>query len=204
MKPYISRLHGRCNQLHINRIHDTLNKSLSEYPRTYVRRIDLRIPDEVYEQYRDDSTLIARFMESLKAQIKQTQKRKRREGKRVHPCNVRYVWSREFGEVKGKKHYHIALMLNNDAYYSTGTYCPVGNVYIHNLALMIMEAWVRALNLHTQPDYQRHYRSVHFVLEGSIMLDTNSKTFQLNYDQIFQHLEYTANTRLNEHLSGIW
>lgn len=70
MKPYISRLHGPCNQLHINRIHDTLNKSLSEYPRTYVRRIDLRIPDEVYEQYRDDSTLITRFMESLKAQIK--------------------------------------------------------------------------------------------------------------------------------------
>ncbi|HAT3695038.1 TPA: inovirus Gp2 family protein, partial [Serratia marcescens] len=172
------------------------------YPRTYVRRIDLRIPDEVYEQYCDDSTLITRFMESLKAQIKQTQKRKRREGKRVHPCNVRYVWSREFGEVKGKKHYHIALMLNNDAYYSTGTYCPVGNVYIHNLALMIMEAWVRALNLHTQPDYQRHYRSVHFVLEGSIMLDTNSKTFQLNYDQIFQHLEYTAKLYSKSHVDG--
>ncbi|EPM5395776.1 inovirus Gp2 family protein [Cronobacter turicensis] len=202
MKPYISRLHGPCNQLHINRIHDTLNKSLSEYPRTYVRRIDLRIPDEVYEQYRDDSTLITRFMESLKAQIKQTQKRKRSEGKRVHSCNVRYVWSREFGEVKGKKHYHIALMLNNDAYYSTGTYCPVGDVYIHNLALMIMEAWVRALNLHTHPDYQRHYRSVHFVLEGSIMLDINCKTFDLNYYQIFQHLEYTAKLHSKNRTDG--
>lgn len=192
MKLYISKLHGPCNQHHINRIHDTLRKSLNEYPRTYVRRIDLRIPDEVYEQYRTDSTLITRFMESLKSQIKQTQTRKRMEGKRVHPCNVRYVWSREFGEKKGKKHYHIVLMLNNDAYCSIGTYCRVGNVYVHNLALMVTEAWVRTLNLHTQSDYQRYYKLVHFVLGGSIKLDTNSETFELNYCEIFQHLEYTA------------
>ncbi|MEX8626407.1 inovirus Gp2 family protein [Salmonella enterica] len=202
MKPYISKLHGPCNQHHINRIHDTLSKSLSTHPRTYVRRIDLRIPDVCYEQYRTDSTLITRFMESLKSQIKQTQKRKRMEGKRVHPCNVRYVWSREFGDERGKKHFHIALMLNNDVYCSTGTYCPVGDMYIHNLALMIMEAWVRTLNLHTRPDYQQYYTQVHFVPEGSIMLDTNSRTFELNYSQIFQHLEYMAKLHTKDRTDG--
>ncbi|MDQ4586627.1 YagK/YfjJ domain-containing protein, partial [Escherichia coli] len=37
------------------------------------------------------------------------QKRKHREGKRVHPTTLHYVWAREFGECKGKKHYHLML-----------------------------------------------------------------------------------------------
>lgn len=192
MKVYISRLHGPCNHHHINRIHDTLRKALDEYPRTFIQRVDLRLPDENYEQHHVDSTLMTRFMESLKSQIKQTQKRKRMQGKRVHPCDVRYVWLREFGEKKGKKHYHVALMLNNDTYCNTGTYCPVGDVYIHNLALMIMEAWVRTLNLHTQQNYQRYYKLVHFVLEGDFRLDINDEHFEYRYGQIFQHLEYMA------------
>ncbi|OKV25374.1 hypothetical protein AWP51_01690 [Escherichia coli] len=32
------------------------------------------------------------------------QKRKHREGKRVHPTTLHYVWAREFGECKGKTH----------------------------------------------------------------------------------------------------
>lgn len=202
MKVYISKLYGRCNQYHINRIHDVLCKSLDKYPRTFIQRIDLRLPDENYEQYRVDSTLMTRFMESLKSQIKQTQKRKKNEGKRVHPCDVRYAWLREFGEKKSKKHYHVALMLNNDTYCSTGTYRPVGGVYIHNLALMIMEAWVRTLNLHTQPDYQRHYTLVHFVLEGDFTLNINDEHFSLKYEQIFQRLEYMAKLHSKDSTDG--
>lgn len=103
------------NQYHINRIHETLQSSLREYPRTFILNIILRFPDANYESYKADHTVITRFIESLKSQIKYTQKRKVKQGKRVHPCNLRYVWAREFGEEKWKKHYHVALMLNNDA-----------------------------------------------------------------------------------------
>lgn len=202
MKPYISNLYGPCNQHHINRIHDTLNKSLSAHPRTFIQRLDLRLPDANYEQYRDDSTLMTRFMESLKSQIKQAQKRKKMQAKRVHHTDVRYVWLREFGEQKDKKHYHVALMLNNDAYWNVGPYCPVSGVYIHSLALMIMEAWVRTLNLHTQPDYQRYYTLVHFVLEGDFTLKINDNHFEYRRYQIFQHLEYMAKLHSKDRTDG--
>ena len=52
------------NQHYIKRIHETLQRCLHEYPRTFVLRIDLRLPDENYAEYLEDSTLMTRFMES--------------------------------------------------------------------------------------------------------------------------------------------
>lgn len=57
---------GPSNIKHIKRIKDTLNKSLREYHRTMILRIDLRLPEN--SPYEKDSTLITRFMESLKSQ----------------------------------------------------------------------------------------------------------------------------------------
>lgn len=64
------------NQHYINRIHETLQSSLREYPRTFILNIILRFPDANYESYKADHTVITRFIESLKSQIKFTQKRK--------------------------------------------------------------------------------------------------------------------------------
>lgn len=181
------------NQHHIKRIHETLQRCLHEYPRTFVLRIDLRLPDENYAEYLEDSTLMTRFMESLKSQIRFTQKRKVKQGKRVHPSKVRYVWAREFGEEKGKKHYHVALMLNNDAWYTAGTYYPKQGQYVHCLGLMIMDAWVRALKLHAQLDYQKkYYPLIEFVLEGDFNLNTNGEQFSWHYDTIMRRLSYLA------------
>ncbi|HAT3642686.1 inovirus Gp2 family protein [Raoultella ornithinolytica] len=181
------------NQHYINRIHETLQSSLREYPRTFILNIILRFPDANYESYKADHTVITRFIESLKSQIKFTQKRKEKQGKRVHPCNLRYVWAREFGEEKGKKHYHVALMLNNDAWYSAGTYYPVQGHYVHCLGLMIMEAWVRTLNLHVQQDYEKkYYPLIEFVLEGDFNLNTKGEHFAWHYDTIMRRLSYLA------------
>ncbi|EAN9585153.1 inovirus-type Gp2 protein [Salmonella enterica subsp. diarizonae] len=38
--------------------------------------------------------------------------------------------------------------------------------------------------------------------EGSIMLDSNSRTFELNYRQIFQHLEYMAKLHTKDRTDG--
>lgn len=180
------------NPYHINRIHDTLQHALSEYPRTYILRIDLRFPDEYYTYYHDDSTVMTRFMASLKSQIKQTQLRKYKQGKRVHPCRVRYVWSREFGQ-KGKKHYHVALMLNNDAYGYVGTFYPVNGRYVHNLALMIMEAWVRTLNLHHLQGYAAtYYPLVCFVPAGNFHINIHDGDYAERYDTVMRRLSYLA------------
>lgn len=181
------------NQHHINRIHETLQSSLREYPRTFILNIILRFPDANYESYKTDHQLITRFIESLKSQIKFTQKRKVKQGTRVHLSKVRYVWAREFGEEKGKKHYHVALMLNNDAWCSAGTYYPIEGQYVHCLGLMIMEAWVRTLNLHAQQEYQKkYYPLIEFVLEGDFRLNTYEKNFLWDYETIMRRLSYLA------------
>ncbi|WP_157908224.1 YagK/YfjJ domain-containing protein, partial [Escherichia coli] len=60
----------------------------------------------------------SRFINALKARIDAYQKRKYREGKRVHSSTLHYAWAREFGELKGKKHYHLLLLVNRDTWCS--------------------------------------------------------------------------------------
>lgn len=194
---------GLSNQHHMDRIQETLDKSLLEYPRTFVLNIILRLPDENYEHYKADPKLITRFIESLKSQIESAQKRKATQGKRTRSCNIRYVWSREFGEEKGKKHYHVALMLNNDVYCNAGTYHPVEGQYIHNLALMIMEAWIRTLGLNNTLDYQKHYSLVHFVREGDFRLDKNGEKFEFYYGQLGRSLSYFTKLATKDSSDGM-
>lgn len=202
MKTFISPF-GLSNQHHMDRIRETLDKCLQEYPRTFVLNIILRLPDENYEYYKADPKLITKFIESLKSQIEHTQKRKAAQGKRIRSCNVRYVWSREFGEEKGKKHYHVALMLNNDVYCNAGTYYPIEGLYIHNLALMIMEAWMRTLSLNATPDYQKHYQLVHFVKQGDFRLDKNDEKFEYYYDQLGRSLSYLTKLATKDGSDGM-
>lgn len=191
------------NQHHIKRIHETLLHSLNEFPRTFILRIDLRLPNENYELYSKDSTLMTRFIESLKSQVKYAQEGKARQGKRTHPCKVRYVWAREFGDEKGKKHYHVALMLNNDVYFNAGTYYPIGGQYIPNLALMIMEAWIRTLNLHILQDYeQKYYPLVEFVFEGDFNLNVKMNNFSWHYNTVIRRLSYLAKLNSKDNSDG--
>ncbi len=61
-----------------------------------------------------DSAVISRFFASLKAKIQAYQRHKRRANKRVRATTLRYFWCREFGKEKGRKHYHVILLLNKD------------------------------------------------------------------------------------------
>ena len=91
----------------------------------------------MYRQQRTRSCDI-RFINALKARIDAYQKRKHREGKRVHPTTLHYVWAREFGECKGKKHYHLMLLVNRDTWCRAGDYRAPGS-----LAGMIERALVQ-------------------------------------------------------------
>lgn len=183
---------GPLNSKYVARIQDTLRKALNEYPRTLVLRIDLRLPDNnLTHEYALDSTLITRFIVSLKAQIDADLLRKKNNGKRTFPCRVRYVWAREFSQ-SGKKHYHLALFLNKDAYAYLGNYIPTEEGYTHNLGVMIMEAWVRVLNLQDDDDYQQYYPLVHFPKPNYAHLNKTSTNFNNDYAAVINRVCYLA------------
>ncbi|MER3383166.1 inovirus Gp2 family protein [Pectobacterium aroidearum] len=141
------------------RIIDTFLSSLDAYRRVLMLRVDLRIPNIPAAT---DAAVISRFIESLKAKIKACQQRKQRKGKRVHITTLRYIWVREYGEINGKKHYHVILLLNRDAW------CGAGNFLDTNsLAGMIQQAWCSALHI----DVQRFFALVHFPDNPSLWID---------------------------------
>ncbi|CAI1006687.1 MULTISPECIES: inovirus Gp2 family protein [Serratia] len=183
--------YGTLNQNYVKRIQDTTNKSLNEYPRTMVLRVDLRLPEIDTGSYGMDSTLITRFMVSLKAQIEADLLKKRNAGKRVHPCYVRHVWAREFNE-RGKKHYHVALLFNREAYAYPGSYTSTDGEYTHNLAMMIMEAWVRALGLNTCINHQQYYPLVEFPAHGYYHLSKSRNDFTAQLSTVTDRLNYLA------------
>ncbi|CAI1931627.1 inovirus Gp2 family protein [Serratia fonticola] len=182
--------HGPLNIKYVNRIRETLNNSLREHHRTLVLRVDLRLPES--SPYNTDSTLITRFIESLKSQKNADIYKKIFSKKRYHPCRIRYAWAREFSK-NGKKHYHVVLFFNKDTYAYPGTYKPnQEGVYHHNLALMIMEAWVRALKLHQEDNHQKHYKLVHFPGNCYTHLNMADLTYLHDYEAVMNRLSYLA------------
>lgn len=144
---------GSLNEHYLNRIEETLRNALEIHPRLTVIRIDLRIPDNgTYSENsleRDTpiffakigSDQIKRFMASLKAQIAAEQYSKTKAGMRVHTSQVHHVWVKEYSN-NHKSHYHLALMVNKDRYFSLGNYRNQGS-----LAWIIIKAWASALGL---------------------------------------------------------
>ncbi|MGT8958104.1 YagK/YfjJ domain-containing protein [Escherichia coli] len=81
------------------RIRETVRHALNVHSRLTALRVDLRFPDVPAAT---DAAVISRFINALKARIDAYQKRKHREGKRVHPTTLHYVWARSLGSAKVK------------------------------------------------------------------------------------------------------
>ena len=90
-------------------IRSTLDRALNEHPRTCVIHFVARLP---YGWSGPKGGLASGFIKSLRSQIRCDLKRKRGQGKRVHDCQVRMIWCREFGG-EGQPHYHIAIMVRD-------------------------------------------------------------------------------------------
>ncbi|WP_434083472.1 YagK/YfjJ domain-containing protein [Escherichia coli] len=108
------------------------------------------------------------------------QKRKHREGKRVHPTTLHYVWAREFGECKGKKHYHLMLLVNRDTWCRAGDYRAPGS-----LAGMIKQAWCSALGV----DAGRYDTLAHFPVRPAVWLERDDDT---GFQQVLERADYLA------------
>lgn len=124
-----------------------MDDALNTHPRTLAVRVDLHFPDSYYDpdypRYNSKSD-ITRFIESFKNKVNNEIDRRRRDGKRSHPCYVSYLWVLEYGE-NGSEHYHIVLFLNGDSFRHPGSKTTPDQS--SPLVNMIVEAWESALNI---------------------------------------------------------
>ncbi len=127
---------------YLQRLHQTLLSALDEYREVFAFRFDLRMPKGSLPTVRYENQLIDRFIESFKAKIKHNREMARRVNKNSHDTKVHYVWTREVGS-RGRPHYHLAILLNHDAYCAIGHY-SLGRENIFN---RLNEAWASALGV---------------------------------------------------------
>lgn len=184
------------NAIYLDRLLNTINLSLAEHPRTYAMRVDLRLPDltdchdclsrdEIVSYHLNRTNLMKRFTESLSAKIKAQEGRMRREGKRVYPCAVRYVWAKE-RDTSINDHYHLVLFFNKDRFHRAGDYKRYGS-----LASMITSAWGSALGC----DADNSFRFIYFPESHGYYLDENCKKFSQQFSDLFYRISYLAKKR---------
>jgi len=128
---------------YLQRLHQTMYRAIGQYRRVFAFRFDLRLPSEYHSDERlYENEVIDRFIESFKAKIKHNRQLAFKENKYAHDSVVRYVWTREVGQ-QGRPHYHLAVLLNYDAFCSLGIYASGRN----NMFSRVQEAWASALGM---------------------------------------------------------
>ncbi len=198
--------HGSLNQNYVDRIIDTINFSLSEYPRTMAIRVDLRLPyipepsnhmdaDMPVNFLSINRKVVSRFFASLQAQIKHDLDCKKKEGKRVHECSVRYAWVMECS-MEHKWHYHVLLLLNKDTYAHIGNY---NNVNVQsNLISKIRKAWASALN----GSYESCVNLVHIPENPIYYLNVNDCSYNCTYTDLIYRCSYMAKDKTKPYGNG--
>jgi hypothetical protein len=170
---------------YLQSIEELMGRALKEHKRTLMIRFDLHFPQQVDccdfpSLYK--SNVISRFFASLEAKFKADLVKKKRNNKRVHHSNMRYVWARE-QRGANQPHYHVALFVNGDTYNSIGSY----NHQANNNAARITQAWASALDV----EMYTANTLVHFPLDRPVYyLDVNSSSFERVYGDAFKRLSY--------------
>lgn len=129
---------------HLAKLKLTMDRALGQYPRVFAFRCDLRFPVHMPLGDGDCSnTVMSHFMESFKYQIERDRNAAKQLRKYAHTSEVRYVWAREQGQRSSAPHYHLLILLNQDAFYTVGKLDSPNINMFHRLE----EAWAYALEL---------------------------------------------------------
>ena len=174
------------------RIIEVINKAVKEHGRTLAIRVDLHDPvildngDNISCIANTDSGAISRFTNSLKAKLAADEQRKRKEGKRVHRNTLRYAWVREFTQ-NGKRHFHVFLFLNKDAYYHLGDF----TLDEDTLRTMITSAWCSALNL--TPEEGQHL--VQYPANGKYTLNRDDILNDIYPGDLLNRIDYLTKVK---------
>ena len=129
---------------HLDRTLKTINLALNDYSRVCAIRFDLRFPNNGSHFDHSTNDIIDSFMSSLRSKVKNDRKRSAKNNNRSHNTIVRYVWDREI-DTGVNPHYHFLILLNNDAYFSVGSFDPGPKK--ESMASRIEDAWRSALGL---------------------------------------------------------
>lgn len=190
--------HRPLSRRYLNSIYLTMKSALYEYPRTFMVRFDLRLPQQNFPDSPAiyNTSVISKFFKSLDAKIQHDRKKKKRKVERVHPCRVRYVWAKERAEAD-TDHYHVAIFLNNDAYSHLGKFNQRGE----NLRTKIAEAWASALGIDDEPsrglvhfprDTPVYYLNRNTDVYFNRMFDGNDDDRPRIFAKAFKRLSYLA------------
>ncbi|RCM97841.1 hypothetical protein PA17_01703 [Pseudomonas aeruginosa] len=174
------------NPIYLHRIHSLLMGCLRLHPRWSVFRIDLRVPNGQGLSVRS----MTNFIESLKSQLAHAQAVKQTAGKRGYDPMLRYVWVREWDSADNP-HYHVALLLNRDAYFTLGDYSKLHSddcSYETMLAGRICKAWGVALGV----DWRVARRGVYFPERPVSPLLERHEDYQQQIRGVFYRLSYFA------------
>lgn len=177
--------HAR-HDVYLEHIHALLMDCLKSHPRWSVFRIDLRVPDGESLSVRS----MTNFIESMKSQLAHAQAVKQAAGKRGYDPKLRYVWVREWDSAD-YPHYHVALLLNHDAYFTLGDYSKLHSddcSYETMLAGRICKAWGVALGV----DWRVARRGVYFPERPVSPLLLRHANYLQQFRGVFYRLSYFA------------
>lgn len=130
-------------QRYLERLRSSMDRAVQQYSRVFAFRVDLRFPAGInLPENHYTNQVIERFVESFKAKIRHNRQMARMENRHAHDSSVRYVWTREVGQ-HGRPHYHVAFLLNYDAFNALGKFESGRD----NMFNRLEEAWASALGL---------------------------------------------------------
>lgn len=193
------------NEYYVKRISETVDKALADYPRVMAVRFDLRFPDEddrldCPTRYYDAPDVISNFIASVKSQIEEDIKRKRKAGKTSLTCKVRFVWVRELNQDATKHHYHVLLLLNKDAYPWPGKRQTEPSFKFSSIYQIVIDAWIRAIK---RDDHEKkHHGLIHLPVRGFYSLNRNKPDFKTDYEALTQRAMYLAKEFSKDHSDG--
>lgn len=122
-------------------------------------------------------------MRRFQSRIDSDLKRKVREGKRGHNCELGYVWVKEVGN-SFKPHYHVALLLNGDTYLGLGEY----HLDAASLFGMISRAWAAALG----GEDMFWGKGVFIPQRGTYKINSSHDDLYEDLSKLFYRLSYFA------------
>ena len=185
--------YGPMNSNYLRRSLDVVSGTLARYPRVYALRVDLRFASESPEDdtdtltclQRSDSSVITRFMESLKSQLRADHYRQKRRGS---PSLPTVIWCRE-QESSASPHYHLMLLFNKDVYAFLGDYRDYD---ANNMGTRIQKAWCSALDL----PYPDNATLVNFPVNPQYKFDRNSaRNLDENFSAFLFRMAYLSKQR---------
>jgi hypothetical protein len=127
---------------YLEQTYKVILSAISQHPRTFAFRVDLHFPDDNNIYAPSSNKLLERFIASFKAKIKHNRSVSKPNNGHIHETAVRYIWCREIKD-QASPHYHLAFLLNKDAFFVLGQY-KIGRQNIFN---RLIESWSSALGL---------------------------------------------------------